>query len=524
MTFGIGTVANQAQTEVQNRVTLAENSLPAEVRQQGVRVRKRNPDTLLVVNIVSPDNRFDGLFLSNYASLNVAGGLGRIAGIGEANILGALDYGLRAWLDPVELANRNLGVNEVIAAIREQNAQATVGQRGAAPGSNDTDFQYVLTARGRVQNEEPFGDIILKADESGPVVRLRDVARIELGSQSYKGYGEFNNNPGVLIAIYKMADANSLEVADSVKAKMEELSQFFPEGVDYTIGHATTELIDTSVHETVLTMVGTIVLVVLVTCLFLGSVRATLIPTIAVPVSIIGTLTLSPALASVIMRHETGQNVVIRGFNLAFDHVTRWYIALVEFLCRHLVIRAVAFLALMAALFYLFTAIPKSFIPNEDKGFFIVDVQLPQASSLNRTEQVMDKIAETLKQEPAMENVLSVNGYSILNTALQSNSGMIIAKLKPWGERKDPEMQQAFLQQTYQAMFNKIPEAQTLVFGTPAIPGLGAIAGTSYVLQDTQGRSPQVLVSAMNDVIQKALESPEIMRSFSTFRPYTRAS
>ena len=256
-------------------------------------------------------------------------------------------------------------------------------------------------------------------DESGPVVRLRDVARIELGSQSYMGYGEFNNNPGVLIAIYKMADANSLEVAASVKAKMEELSQFFPEGVDYTIGHATTEFIDTSVHETVLTMVGTIVLVVLVTCLFPGSVRATLIPTIAVPVSIIGTLTLSPALASVIMRHETGQNVVIRGFNWAFDHVTRWYIALVEFLCRHLVISAVA-----------------------------------------------------------------------------------------------------FLQQKYQAMFSKIPEAQTLVFGTPAIPGLGAIAGTSYVLQDTQGAARR----SLNNVIQEALEGPEIMRSFSTFRPYTRAS
>lgn len=626
VTFDIDVDANEAQTEVQNRVKLAEPSLPAEVRQRGVRVRKRNPDILMVANIVSPDDRFDRIFLSNYASINVVGELGRIPGVGSAEILGALDYGLRAWLDPIELANRGMAVNDVVAAIKEQNVQATVGQLGASPNAETTNFQYVLTAKGRVQSEEDFGNIILRADESGSVVRLSDVAKIELGAQYYNGYGEFNNRPGVLIAIYKISDANSLEVADAVKTRMEELKQYFPEGVDYVIGHDTTEFIDASMHETVLTMIGTIILVVGVTYLFLGSVRATLIPTIAVPVSIIGTLavlhalgmtintvtlfalilaiavvvddaiivvenvervmhenpemsaetatrqamaevtgpivatsmvlfavfgptmllpgitgrmfgqfgvtlavsvfisminalTLSPALATVIMRHETGHNAVIRGFNWGFDHVTRWYLALVEFLCKRLALSALIFAGLMAGLFFMFTAIPKSFIPNEDKGFFIVDVQLPPAASLNRTEKVMDEITELLKAEEAMENVLSVNGYSPLNAALQSNAGMVIAKLKPWGDRKDPAHSQAALQAKYQKMFAAIPEAQALVFGTPAIPGLGAIAGTSYVLQDTQGRTPEVMASAVNDVIQKSMAAPEVARAFSTFKP-----
>ncbi len=625
VTFEVGTDADLAQVDVQNRVALAEPNLPAEVRQRGVKVRKRNPDILMVVNIVSPDQRFDPIFLSNYTSINVTGELGRLPGVGAAEIIGALDYGLRAWLDPVKMANHNLTVNDVVAAIKEQNMQAAVGQLGAAPADADAEFQYVLTAKGRVTGEEDFGEIVLLANEAGSVVRLSDVARIELGSFAYKGYGEFNNGPGVLLAIYKLSEANSLEVAESVKHKMEELKAFFPEGLDYVIGHDTTLFIEASLEETVLTMLFTIALVIAVTYMFLGTVRATLIPTIAVPVSIIGTLavlfafgmtintvtlfalilaiaivvddaiivvenverilhedpslssaeatkkamgevtgpivatslvlaavfgptlllpgitgrmfsqfgatltisvlisminalTLSPALAVVLMKPGMHPNAAIRVFNRGFDWVTHWYAALVDFLCRSMVVSIAIVAALFYALYALYAATPKSFIPTEDKGFFMVDVQLPSGASLNRTEKVMDKVTELLGEDEAIENVLSVNGYSILNTALQSNAGMIIAKLEPWHDRKTPESHQLALQQKYQELFAEMPEAQFIVFGAPAIPGLGTVAGFSFVLEDTQGRGPREMETALGGLLAEANGSDEIARAFSTFK------
>lgn len=625
VTFEIGVDPDLAQVDVQNRVALAEPGLPEEVRQRGVSVRKRNPDILMVVNIVSPDDRFDRVFLSNYASINVKGELGRLPGVGEAEIIGALDYGLRAWLDPVALANRNLTVNDVVAAIKEQNVQAAVGQFGAAPAPEDTQFQYVLTAKGRVENAEDFGNIVLAADDAGSIIRLSDVARIELGAFAYKGYGEFNNGPGVLMAIYKLGEANSLEVAEAVRDKMDELKEFFPEGVDYVVGHDTTLFIEASLEETVITMFFTIILVVAVTYVFLGSVRATLIPTIAVPVSIIGTLgvlyatgmtintvtlfalilaialvvddaiivvenverilhespdlspaeatgqamkevsgpivatsmvlvavfgptlllpgitgrmfgqfgatltiavlismvnalTLSPALATVLMRPGMKPNFVVRLFNKGFDWITRVYVALVDFLARYLVVALASVAGLMALLYVLFTTTPTSFIPTEDKGFFMVDVQLPGGASLNRTEEVMDRLTETLGADENIENVLSVNGYSILNTALQSNAGMIIAKLKPWEERPGAEQHQLFLQQKYQQIFAQMPEAQTIIFGAPAIPGLGAVEGFSFVLEDTQGRGPQEMSAALQSLLAETNGTDEIARAFSTYK------
>ncbi|WP_380053904.1 efflux RND transporter permease subunit [Falsihalocynthiibacter sp. SS001] len=625
VTFAVGTDANLAQVDVQNRVSLAEPSLPPEVRQRGISVRKRNPDMLMVVNLVSPNESFDRVFLSNYASINVTGELARLGGVSEASIIGALDYGLRAWLDPVKLANYGLGVDQVIAAVKEQNVQAAVGQLGAAPSPEETQFQYVLTTKGRVENTEEFGEIILRADQDGSIVRLSDVARIELGAEVYKGYGEFNNGPGVLIAIYKLSEANSLEVAEQVRAKMDELSAYFPDDLEYVIGHDTTEFIGESLNETIITLIITLLLVVVVTYLFLGTVSATMIPTIAVPVSIIGTLavlyamgmtlntvslfalilaigvavdnaiivvenverimhenpemsapeatgkamdevtgpiiamslvlvavfgpamllpgitgrmmgqfgltltvavlismvnalTLSPALSAVLMKRSHKPNFVIRGFNYGFDWVTKFYLVIVGFLCKHLVIATVFVVGLLGLLTLSYSVIPQSFIPDEDKGFFIVDVQLPQAASLNRTEVVMDQITTIMGEDEAIENVLSVNGYSILNTALQSNAGMVIAKLKPWSERSEAEVSQAALQAKYQGMFSKMPEAQVLVFGAPAIPGLGAVSGFSFVLEDTQGRGPEVLANALATTIAAGNETPEILTAFSTFK------
>lgn len=628
VTFDIDVNDDMAQVDVQNRVALAEPGLPAEVRQRGIRVRKRSPDILMVVNLLSPDERFDRVFLSNFAKLNVEAELGRLPGVGEASILGALDYGMRVWLQPVTLANYNLTVNDVIAALQEQNVQAAVGQLGAAPTPQDTQFQYVLTTQGRLSDEKEFGDIILRAEEGGSVVRLSDVARIELGAEVYKGYGEFNNGPGVILTVYKLSDANALETAQLVRDKMDELSAFFPEGIEYTIGHDTTLFIEASIHEVVLTLFFTIALVVLVTYIFLGNYRATLVPTLAIPVSVIGTfavlyalgmtintvtlfalilsigvvvddaivvvenverlihegmdrvsatrqamkevtgpivatslvlvavfgptmllpgmtgrmfgqfgttlvvsvlistinsLTLSPALCASVLHDSAGYrpNILIRGFNKGFGRIAGWYTSFVAWLVK-LPLLAVAIIAvLFVTLGFLFTMTPSSFVPEEDKGFFMVDVQLPDAAALVRTERAMDVIVETLKADPNIENVLSVNGFSIVNGAMQSNAGMIIVKLNEWGERTAPGQDQFSLQRKYQSALANLTEARVLVFGAPALPGLGIISGFSFMLEDTVGRGPGPLAQSATLLAEAATARPEIARAWHTFRPST---
>lgn len=627
VTFETGADASLAQVDVQNRVALAEPQLPQDVIKRGIKVRKMSSDILMVVSVFSPDDRFDGVFLSNYASLNVTSELGRIPGVGEASIIGELNYGMRVWLDPVKLANNKISVKQVLAAIQEQNLQAAVGQLGAAPNPPETQFQYVLKTKGRLVSEEEFGNIILRSDPQGAVLHMKDVARLELGSEVYKGFGEFNNKPGTLIAVYKLSDANSLEVASAVREKMIELKQFFPEGADYIIGHDTTLFIKASMEETVITLLFTIALVIFVTYLFLGSIRATLVPTIAVPVSIIGTLavlqllgltintvtlfalilaiglvvddaiivvenverlmhdegmearpateqamrevaapifatstvllavfgptillpgitgemfaqfgitlvvaviisminalSLSPALCSLLLKpvdHNHKPNPLIRGFNAMFSSITRGYVKLVSWLASHLLISSALIVGLFAILILLFKLVPTSFIPDEDKGFFMVEVQLPPAASLNRTSDYMDKLYSKLEGDPAIETILSVTGYSVLNTALQPNAGMIIVKLKQWEERKEPSQHQFALQQKYKTILSQVPGGSVTVFSAPALPGMGAVSGFTYVLLDTQSQGAQQMSDTLNDMVLKINGSPAISGAFSTFR------
>ncbi|MEH6587956.1 MAG: multidrug efflux RND transporter permease subunit [Halioglobus sp.] len=625
VTFAIDVDPSLAQVDVQNRVALAEPYLPVDVRKRGISVKKRSPDMLMVVNLFSPNDQFDGVFLSNYTSLNVQGELARVTGVGEATIIGAQDYGMRVWLNPVALASNGISVNQVLAAIEEQNVQAAVGQLGGAPSPDDTQFQYVLKTKGRLSTPEEFGDIVLRASADGSILRLSDVARIELGSQGYKGFGQFNNKPGVLLAIYKLSDANSLETAKAVRAKMAELQQYFPDGVDYVVGHDTTLFIEASLEETILTLFFTIALVILVTYLFLGNVRATLVPTIAVPVSIIGTLaalyfmgmtintvtlfalilaigivvddaiivvenverlmhdnglspreateqamkevaapifatslvlaavfgptmllpgitgqmfaqfgatlviaviisminalSLSPALCVLILKPgHSKPNVFVRGFNAGFEVISRGYVRLIRFLTANLMIGSLLIVGLFVLLGVLFSSLPTSFIPNEDKGFFMVDIQLPQSASLNRTGVLVSEMNQILEADPDIEYVLTVNGYSVLNTALQSNAAMIIAKLKPWHERKRPEQHQFALQKKYQTLFAKNLEARSLVFGAPAIPGLGAVAGFSYVLLDTQSQGTDEMFATTQAMVARANGAEQIVGAFSPFR------
>ncbi|WP_193210699.1 efflux RND transporter permease subunit [Luteolibacter marinus] len=631
VTFEIGIDPDMAQVDVQNRVNLAQTSLPADVRSRGVSVKKRSPDMLMVVGLSSPDQRYDSIFLSNYGAISVVSELARVPGAGDVSVLGALDYSMRIWLDPVAMSNRNISTAQVIAALNEQNVQAAVGQLGAPPTGENTVTQYVLTAKGRLGTEAEFGNVILHADEDGSVTRIRDVGRIELGAATYKGYGELDNAPACLIGVNKLPEANALAVAEGIREKMEELSAYFPEGLEYSVCHDTTRFIEASLHETVLTLIFTVVLVIFVTYLFLGNLRATLVPTIAVPVSIIGTLavlyfagmtvntvtlfalilaigivvddaiivvenverilhenpgmtakeatrvamkevtgpivgatlvlaavfipttllpgmtgrlfgqfgitlvvavlisminamTLSPALSSLILKPPTEghkPNPLIRAFNAVFGRITGAYTALVGLLSRRLAVGLLCIVGFVALLVWLIPRLPQSFIPAEDKGFFIVSVSLPPGSSMNRTEKVLDQVGDLMKDDPVFTDVLTINGVSALQGGLFPNSGTIIAVLKPWDERKDPAEHQDAVIARYTARFAEMPEFNALIFGAPAMPGMGAVAGASFVLQDTQARGPDDLFAALQTMLQQTNASPTVARAFSTFNPGT---
>ncbi|MCG8546457.1 MAG: efflux RND transporter permease subunit, partial [Alphaproteobacteria bacterium] len=289
VTFEIGTDPDIAAVELQNRLSLALPRLPEEVTRQGVTVRKRSSDMLMVVNLTSPNGTHDALFLSNYASINILDALVRVDGVGDATIYGARDYGMRIWLDPDRMASLGLTTTDVVDAIRAQNIQASAGQLGSPPVESDQQFQYTLRAKGRLVKPEEFGEIVLRAESAGSLLRLKDVARIDLGAQSYSSVSKMNGQPAVALAVFQSPGANGLAVADLVHAEMDRLAQGFPADMKYGITYDTTKFVRASVEEVLITFIQALVLVLLVTFLFLADWRTAIIPALAIPVSLIGT-------------------------------------------------------------------------------------------------------------------------------------------------------------------------------------------------------------------------------------------
>ncbi|MEM8800261.1 MAG: efflux RND transporter permease subunit, partial [Pseudomonadota bacterium] len=493
VTFKVGTNPDIAQVNVQNRVQLAFSRLPSEVTQQGVNVRKQSPSLFLVVNVFSPDRTFDSLFLSNYTTINIRDALARIDGIGEASIFGALDYGMRVWLDPDRMTNLGITVSDVIDRIREQNLQASVGQIGAPPSSSDQPVQLSVLAKGRLRDAEEFGQIILRTNTDGAVLRLRDVARIELGAQSYRAKAKLNGVPGVAMGLYLAPGANALSVANAVKSELKRLEPRFPEDIEAKIIYDTTAFVRANIREVAITLLITFVLVFAVTFLFLQDWRQTLVPTVAIPVSLIGTfavllplgfsantqtlfglilaigivvddaivvienvqrlmadeqlsprdaalkamqqvsgpiiattlvllavfvpvgllpgitgelyrqfavtisvavvlsslvaLTLSPALCAILLKPPSDRvNPLFRLFNKVLDKVRNGYGRAVAVLVRRAAVSIVLVLGFLVVTSVIYSRLPTSFIPSEDKGYFFIDVQLPDAASLVRTE------------------------------------------------------------------------------------------------------------------------------------------
>jgi HAE1 family hydrophobic/amphiphilic exporter-1 len=623
VTFDFGVNADQAQVNVQNLVNQAEPILPEEVKRQGVTVRKQSTDMLMVVNVYSPDASLSPDFISNYSSINVADVLARVNGVAEARNIGALDYGMRIWLDPARMASLGLTTDDVVAALREQNVQVAVGQIGSAPIPEGQQFQYTLTARGRLETVEEFERIVVRAGGGARIVYLKDLARVELGVQNYAWRGELDGFPSSVIAIYMLPDANALEVADRIYSTMDRLRESFPDGLEQAILYDTTRYIRISIREVIVTLFQAVALVVLVVFVFLGNWRATIIPAVAIPVSLIGTfafmlatgmsintislfglilaigvvvddaivvienterhvreglggreaalqtmrevtgpvvattlvllavfvpvtlmpgisgalyrqfaitisvavlisslnaLTLSPALAALLVTRSDEPKGLLGRFSALLDRATEKYRGIVGASVRRLPVTIAVYLALVAVIGLLLLRLPGAFVPDEDKGAFMVDVQLPDGASLERTESVTKAVNEALLADPDVDHVMTVYGFSLLKGIATSNGAFSIAVLKPWEERPEPSQHQAAVMQRLQGQLLAIPSALVMTFSPPPIPGVGNVSGLDYRLLDYLGRPASELAAVARTVVTAANQRPEIAQAFTSFR------
>jgi len=622
--FKVGTDGDIAQVNVQNRVALATSSLPAEVTRQGVNVKKQSSSMLLGINLFSEQAGIDQLFLSNYASNYLTEPLGRIKGVASAEIMGEMTYSMRIWLNPDRMSSLNVTVNEIQQALKEQNMIVAAGKLGASPSLPNQQFEYSIQAQGRLKSPEEFGQTIIRAHESGNFVRLTDIARIELGAEDYSTKARLNGNDTAFLVIYQLPDANATEVAELVKAKMIELSERFPDGLEYVIPYDTTEFINRSMEEVKVTLFQAVGLVILVVFLFLQNWRATIIPTLAIPVSLVGTfafmllmgysintitlfglvlaigivvddaiivienverilkeeklpikeavtkameqvsgpiiattlvllavfvpvgfmpgitgelykqfsmtisfaviissinaLTLSPALCTVLLSEKNMKPIQwLQPMERLIERMTDGYTKTVSFLLKR-VARVSLFVGIIfVSAGWLTSAVPTAFLPAEDQGYLFVDIQLPDASSSNRTQAVMDKIVPIITSDPAVDDIITVGGFSLLGGP-GSNNGLAIILLKDWDDRTAPELG---LKQTIPRLMGQLwsmPEAQIMVFNPPPIPGLGTSSGFEFQLQDNEGRDPALLAQVMNGLIYEANQRPELNRVFSTYR------
>ncbi|ADJ28743.1 efflux RND transporter permease subunit [Nitrosococcus watsonii] len=623
ITFEVGTDADIAAVNVQNRVAVANTQLPQEVIRQGLTTRKQSPNMLLIVNLISPESSRDSLFLSNYASIYLQDSLARIAGVGDVSQFGVQDYGMRVWLDPDRLTALGLTASDVVKAIEEQNIQASAGSLGAPPFTKAPQFQYTLQAKGRLATVEEFESIIVRARADGSLVRLKDIARLELGSQSYNAISKLNSQPAASVVVYQSPGANALQVADQIYAELERLATSFPPDMEYHILYDTTQAVRASVQEVINTLFVTFILVVAVTFLFLADWRSTLIPVCAIPVSLVGTfavmyvlgfsantitlfamilaigivvddsivvvenvqrimresaleareatrramaeitgpviattlvllavfvpvsfmpgitgrlyqqfavtisvavaisslnaLTLSPALCRLLLKPDSGQAYgLLRAFAWLVNRSRNGYVRVCALMLRYLWPALLLALIFLVATVYLFLRAPSGFLPTEDKGVLMVNVQLPDGASLARTETVIDEITQMTRDTAGITDVISVTGFSILGGAA-SNAGLVIPILAPWDERSSPQLQWEPILGQLNASLASIATAEAFAFPPPPITGLGTGGGIEAQLQDLGGGSPQKLAAAMGSLVFAANQHPALMGVFSTY-------
>lgn len=615
--FALGSDANVAQIHVQNLANQAIAQLPQQVQQQGLTITKQTPNILMIVAIESPSDRYDSLFMSNYASINVVNDLELLPGISSISIIGQRDYAMRIWLRPDKLAQLGITANEVVSAVSDQNSDFGIGQLGQAPNQSPVSLTIPMATQGRLATPEEFENIIVRADVNGAIVRIKDVGRVELGAQDYSVDGTLNGKPAILLAIYQQYGANAIDVAKSVRKAMDKISKRFPTGLEYTVPYDTTEFIQISINEVIKTMFEATLLVVLVMFIFLQNLRVTLIPVLALMVSILGAfagiwalgysintltlfamvlaigivvddaivvaenvernlrtlklspkeaarkamdevtapviaivfvllavflpiaflggiagqlykqfaitiaisvffsglvaLTLSPAIAAIVLKPHTTTSKPALWFNRGLERVTEGYLKIAGWVIRHTVIGIVAFCVLVAVLVYFFKSTPTGFVPNEDQGYVIALAYLPDGASLDRTAAVSDEITKICLNHPGIEKVVSLTGFSLIEGIDRTTVGTHFITLKNWNQRKAKNLHADGIIKDLNKTFRyAIQDSAVITVNPPAIQGLGTVGGFEFWIENRGDGGPKALDAQVKKFIQAAKNKPAL--------------
>ena len=626
--FDINTRPNDDQILAQMRYAQAESQLPSDVKNFGVSIKKSTTSPLALFSLYSPNGTYDATFLANYAYVNINDPMTRVPGLGQVQIFGAGQYAMRFWVRPDQLAKLGITVTEILSAIKAQNTVNPAGQVGAEPVPAGQEFTYSVRAQGRLETEEEFGSIVIRANHDGSMVRLKDVARVELGSQMYNMIGRMNGKPSAIVAIYQLPGSNAIQTMDAATKLMEEMKERFPSDLDYVTSLDTTQAVREGIKEIVHTLFEALVLVIIVVYLFLQGWRATLIPFLAVPVSLIGVfalfpvlgfsintlslfglvlaiglvvddsivvveavehhiahglspreaslkameevsgpviaialilvavfvptafipgitgrlyqqfavtiavstvisafnaLTLSPALAALLLRPKRPARGPLGAF---FNWFNRWFGRATDGYvkgCGHLIRKAgrsMLFLVVVTvASGWLGMQLPSGFIPTEDQGYVYLNVQLPDASSLQRTDEVCKKIETILSNTPGVQYATTVVGFSLLSTVSTTYNAFFFVTLKPWHERTMSEEKLPSIFEKVNAQLAALPEAKAFLFPPPAIPGVGTSGGVTFVLEDRMGKDIGFLAEHTESFMEAARKRPEISRIDTTFIP-----
>ncbi len=626
--FDVATDPNIDQVLTQMRQQQAQSQLPQSVRNYGITNPKSLSSPLMLITLYSPKGTYDATFLANYAYININDPLSRSTGVGQVQIFGAGQYAMRIWLKPDQLAKLEITAPEIWSCLNSQNKVNPVGQVGAEPSPKGQEFTYTLRTQGRLVTEEEFGDIVVRAKPDGSIVRLKDVARIELGAQMYNIIGRMNGAPAAILAVYQLPGSNAIDAAKGVKKMMEEMKRRFPQDLDYQVSLDTTLAVTEGIDEIVTTLWEAVLLVIFVVFIFLQGWRATLIPLVAVPVSLIGTfavfpllgfsintlslfglvlavglvvddaivvveavehhieegmspkdatlkameevsgpvvaialilaavfvptafipgitgrlyqqfavtiaismlisafnaLTLSPALAALLLRPKKESQGVLgrlfRGFNTWFARALDGYVGICGILIKKSV-RSLLFLGLViVAVCFLGMKLPSGFLPEEDQGFFYLDVQLPEASSLQRLDATCKKIEDILKKTPAVEVFNTIVGYSILSQVNTTYNAYFSVTLKPWHKRNKGNEKYAAIMAHVNRELKKLPSTEAFAFSPPAIPGIGTSGGITFMLEDRAGRGIDFLADSTKKFLTEARKQPEFASVSTSFYP-----
>ena len=628
MYFDVGTDVDIMQVNAQNRVGQADAQLPDAVKREGVVVNRSSPDILMVVGLNSPNGTYDATFLGNYCDINLVDGIKRVKGVGDVKNFTAQDYAMRVWLRPDKLAVLGVTPQDISNAIKEQNAQSPAGRVGSEPAPPNQEMQFNVRALGLLKNPKEFEEIIIRSNPNGSQVKVKDVARVELGAQTYDLRARLNQTPAGALGIYLAPGANAIDTAKNVKKILEDAKTKFPADMEYDITLDSTLPIEASMHEILKTLEEAVILVLLVVFIFLQSFRATFIPLCTVPVSLLGAfilfpvlgfsvnvltmfglvlaigivvddaivvveavmhhlehgkepveatqlamkevsgpvvaiglvlcavfvpvafmggvtgqlysqfaltiavavifsvinaLTLSPALAALLLKKPTpGRGPIaafFKWFNRAFDWVTEKYGRIVGGLVRKATRSMMMLVVVMGGIWLLGKHVPGGFIPDEDKGYLFVAVQLPEGASLQRSDEILKQVEDIVLNTHGVRSGLGLAGFNILNSLNFPNAAMMFVGLEDWEERQDPSLQASAIAREWNRKFAAIPGARALAFGPPPLPGYGNVSGFTMQLQDRSGGSIEQLAGYVRQLQAEVAKRPEISSVSTTFNP-----